>query len=152
MDKRKYKVIDPFEPIGHSHRVPLLIGLDVFCARKLQKNELVCPVGTSWGTETGYKTLADIFRDFDKIDGLLSNLKLSRLDDGHGVEETLLLNQAKWHDSCRLKYNKTQLQRAQKRTSQGTEEYHKGSSRKYTRQSTDQVPPAFAWYWRVTLP
>ena len=102
-----------------------------------KKDELVCPVGTSWGTEAGYETLADIIRDLDKIDGLPPNLKLSRLDDGHGVEETLLVNQAKWHDSCRLKYNKT---------------HHKESSRKYTRQSTDQVPPAFACYWRVTFP
>ena len=37
----------------------------------------------------GHKTLADKLQAFDKINSLLARLKLSRLDDGAGIEATL---------------------------------------------------------------
>ena len=52
---------------------------------------------------------------FSRIGCLLKTIDLSRLEDGDGIEATLQQNKAKWHDSCRLGYNKTQLQRAEKR-------------------------------------
>ena len=79
MDKRKYKVLDPSEPRTFSSSATRC----VLC-QEVTKNELVCPAGTSWGTGAGYKTLTDILRDFDKMDDLRPNLKLSRLDDGQG--------------------------------------------------------------------
>lgn len=60
----------------------------------------------------GYMTIADLLVSFSNIDW---SLNLSRLDDGEGIEATLKQHQAKWHDSCRLQYNKTQLRRAEKR-------------------------------------
>ena len=39
----------------------------------------------------------------------------SRFDGGEGIEAALKQHKAKWHDSCRLQYNKTQLRRAEKR-------------------------------------
>ena len=63
----------------------------------------------------GYTTIADLLLDFSKIGCLPRSLNLSRLDDGEGIEATLKQNKAKWHDSCRLRYNKTQLRRAEKR-------------------------------------
>ena len=52
---------------------------------------------------------------FHKIGSVASSIQLSRLDDGDGIENTLNKHSAKWHDSCRLWYNKTELQRAVKR-------------------------------------
>ena len=43
------------------------------------------------------------------------NINLSDLDEGNGLEETLTVKSASWHDSCRVKYNKTELLRVKKR-------------------------------------
>ena len=42
-------------------------------------------------------------------------MNLARLNNGEGVETTLKKHKARWHDLCRLRYNKTQLRRAEKR-------------------------------------
>ena len=39
----------------------------------------------------------------------------SRLDEGEGVENTLVRNGAKYHNSCRLLFKNTKLERAQQR-------------------------------------
>ena len=56
---------------------------------------------------------------FDKIGCLPRSLQLSLLDEGQGIQATFRLHSAKWHDSCRAKYNKTKLQRAEKRKMPG---------------------------------
>ena len=43
------------------------------------------------------------------------SISIARLDEGEGIEKTFQARQAMWHDSCRLKYNKTEFKRAQKR-------------------------------------
>ena len=42
-------------------------------------------------------------------------VQLQRLDEGHGVEATMVAHQAKWHYTCMLQYNNTMLRRAEKR-------------------------------------
>ena len=61
-------------------------------------------------------------------------IPLSRLNDGEGIELTLRKHKAKWHGSCRLKYNKTELQRARKRktSAEDSGDCHSG---KFTRQN-----------------
>ncbi len=77
---------------------------------------LKCPANSARGAEgAGYKTLAKNLEAFDKIGSLPLTLKLSRLDEGQGIEATFRFRKAKWHDSCRLQFNKTKLQRAEKR-------------------------------------
>ena len=51
---------------------------------------------------------------FEKIGYLPTKLLLTRPDDVDRAEKTLQNHGAKWHDSCRLKYN-IQLHRAEKR-------------------------------------
>ena len=41
----------------------------------------------------------------------------ARLDEGDGIEETLRRNKAPYHQSCRLMFSNTMLERARKRTS-----------------------------------
>ena len=60
-------------------------------------------------------TLAENLEAFDRISCLPGTLKLSRLDEGQGIEATFRLHKAKWQDSCKLQFNKTKLQRAEKR-------------------------------------
>jgi len=51
----------------------------------------------------------------------LRTLQLGRLNEGQGIEATLVTNKAKWHKTCRLRYNNQMLQRAEKREDQSPE-------------------------------
>ena len=78
--------------------------------------KLKCSANSLRGTEeVGYKTLAENLEALDRICCLPGTLKLSRLDEGQGIEETFRLHKAKWNDSCSLQFNKTNLRRANKR-------------------------------------
>lgn len=52
---------------------------------------------------------------FQAINELPIVLDPTRLDEGIGIEETLKRNKAKYHQTCRLLFNNTKLERAQKR-------------------------------------
>ena len=45
-------------------------------------------------------------------------INLEQLNDGSGLDNTLLKNKALWHKSCKDKVNSTKLKRAQKRREQ----------------------------------
>ncbi|KAJ8386023.1 hypothetical protein AAFF_G00178440 [Aldrovandia affinis] len=45
----------------------------------------------------------------------------ARLDDGGGIEETLRRNKAQYHQSCRLMFNNTKLERARKRRAESAQ-------------------------------
>ena len=64
---------------------------------------------------------------------LTKTIDLSRLDDGEGIEATLQQHKAKWHNYCRLQYNKTKLQHAEKR--KRPVEDATDAPKKFTRQS-----------------
>ena len=50
-------------------------------------------------------------------------MDINRFDGGPGIENTMRLNNAKYHSSCRLMFNNGKIERAQKRrVSQGNEE------------------------------
>ncbi len=55
----------------------------------------------------GYETLADNLRSLDELNSLPLSIKISRLDDGTSIEETLRLHNAKWHKTCYVMCNKT---------------------------------------------
>ena len=97
---------------------------------------LKCPANSAHGcTEgAGYKTMAENLLAFNKISYLPRTLNLSRLDEGQGIEAAFRLHKAKWHDSCRLKYNKTKLQRAEKRQMPHEDD---PETRKFTRLSRE---------------
>ena len=60
----------------------------------------------------GYKSLAKKFPEFHIINEMPIALDMRRIDDGDGIESTLVRNKARYQDSCRLKFNNTELQRA----------------------------------------
>ena len=62
---------------------------------------------------SGYSSLADNLIKFDEL-GYLP-LSLERLDEGNGIEMAMIANNTRYHQSCKLKYNNTKLQRVEKR-------------------------------------
>ncbi len=58
--------------------------------------------------------------------------------EGQDIEEVLRRNKAKWHDSCRLLYNKTKLKRAAKRKTIPAE-IEEAPLKKYTRSTSVQA-------------
>ena len=68
----------------------------------------------------GYTNIANNVPLFHDINCMPVILNPARLDEGGGIEETLMRNRAKYHQSCRLLFNNTKLQRAQKRASAST--------------------------------
>ena len=101
---------------------------------------LHCPADSKRNSQgAGYTTMAGLLEGFDKISCLPRKMNLARFDEGEGIEATLRRQKAKWHDSCRLEYNKTQLLRSErkKRSANQTEEAEK--SKKLTRLSTGKA-------------
>jgi len=63
-----------------------------------------------------YTNIATNVPLFQAMNALPIILDPARLDEGGGIEQTLRNNTAKYHQSCRLMFNNSELQRAQKRT------------------------------------
>ena len=59
---------------------------------------------------SGHKTLANNLAELDKLGALPLLIDISRLDDGSGLEETLLKNTAKWHKECYVLCNKQKVE------------------------------------------
>ena len=125
-----HKIVDPVLPCSSTHHPTTDWSKCLFCQRDSEE-VLRCP------QKTGYSTIADLLLGFSNISCLPRSLNLSRLDDGEGIVATLNHHQAKWHDSCRLKYNKTELRRAKKRARPLEEAADTG--KKCTRQSLEQT-------------
>jgi hypothetical protein len=52
---------------------------------------------------------------FNEVNALPIPMDIRRLDDGTGIDATLIDNNVKYHNSCRIKFNNTKLLRVQKR-------------------------------------
>lgn len=105
-----YKMVDPLQAGTSTHHLTTDWSKCVLC-QKDTTEVLKCPAESKRDTQgAGYTTIADLLVSFNTIGCLPRSLNLSRLDDGEGIEATLKQHKAKWHDSCRLVYNKTKLQ------------------------------------------
>ena len=103
---------------------------------------LQCPAKKNDGD--GYNSLVEHLQKFSHIGCLPFDIE--RLDEGHGITETLISESAKIHKMCRLEYSKSRLQRATKRKMATPLDPMPTESKKYTRSqrgsaaSTGQVP------------
>ena len=88
------------------------------CQDQNNTDPLQCP-GDSKRSDrgAGYKSLSACLAVFQNLGALPSYICMSTLDEGEGVELTLNTRNAKWHKSCRDKFNNTKLNRALKRKS-----------------------------------
>lgn len=136
-----YKVIDPSEP-GTSDipSIPIDWNKCVLCQTNTSES-LCCPADSKRGAKgAGYKTTAENLLALKKLGCLPKTINLSRIDEGKGIEASFHHHKARWHDSCRLKFKKTKLQRAEKRNSFPEDSSSSDVPTKYTRTSRGQVP------------
>ena len=112
---KMYKVVDPLRPKPSTQGLTTDWNKCALCQED-STEVLQCLAESRRDTQgVGYSTVADLLQSFGIIGCLPNTMNLSRLDDGEGIEATLKQHKARWHDSCRLRYNKTQLRRAEKR-------------------------------------
>ncbi|KAG0715880.1 hypothetical protein GWK47_010917 [Chionoecetes opilio] len=134
---KAYKVVDPLQPGTSTQGLETDWSKCVLCQEDTSEM-LHCPAESTRATQgAGYKTIAELLVGFDRIGCLPTSINLSRLDDGNGIEETLQRHKAKWHDSCRLLYNRTKLQCTEKRKKppEDAADDSADSSKKFTRKS-----------------
>lgn len=126
---------DPQQP-GHSKVVKTDWTKCCLC-QKVTNELLQCPVKSKRrdvGVGQGYSTLSTNIKCLHELP---MTIDLGRLDNGDGMEVTLMENKAMWHKSCHTKFNATKLQRAEKRKySMVDGEAESIPSKKYTRRST----------------
>ena len=131
-------MMDPTQPSTSKHGEQTDWSMCVLCQENTSE-VLRCPAESKRNTQgAGYKTIADLLEGFNAAGCLPRTINLSRFNDGEGIEATLRKHKAKWHDSCRLQFNKTKLQRAEKR-SRSTEDTGYSHSCRFTRQSLKEV-------------
>ena len=69
---------------------------------------------------SGYKTLAEQLINFSELGHMPIDVDIKQLDDGDGIEATLMRHHAGWHTTCHLKFNQIKLERLQKKTEENT--------------------------------
>ncbi|KAG0715860.1 hypothetical protein GWK47_010980 [Chionoecetes opilio] len=106
-----------------------------FICQKTTPESLTSPSqNTRQDKGCSYSILAGHLRRFNELGLLPNSFLLSRLDEGSGVEAALSANNARYHKTCRLRYNKTKLDRAEKRHLKiGANEEEEVAARKRTR-------------------
>ena len=70
--------------------------------------------------QPGYRVLDINITELQNLNDLPLPLNPLRLNNGSGIEQTLVENGAKYHPSCYLLFSNTQVQRAKKRKKTGT--------------------------------
>ena len=103
---------DEYNLITSSSVIPIDWSLCCLC----QKNEnpcdlLVCPFEAKTYSGAGYRSLAKDLEGFKEIGEISTSCILQNLDDGQGIEGTLIYNKARYHKKCRNDYNSLKLKR-----------------------------------------
>ena len=101
--KRKVELVNLVDWSVNS-TTPLNWTLCVICQTPSDQH-LITP------TQAGYESLASNLQQFVDRSALQSSVRIDRMNDGSGIENTLMSNNAKYHKMCRSKYNSRQLER-----------------------------------------
>ena len=113
---KKFQLVDTFEQRTPTTPPETNWKLCLVCQEETTTESLVCPVlSKRRDPGSGYTTMAANLVKFDELGKLPRTVQLKRLDEGQGVEATMVAHQAKWHKTCMLQYNNTMLRRAEKR-------------------------------------
>ena len=129
--------------VGSSNKVSAGQSTDwsqcIFCQETTNEN-LACPAESKRkDVGAGYFTVADNVKKFEDLGSLPIALDISRLDEGNGIGATLLERAAKWHLSCKVKFNATNLKRAEKRASSSLlTDNDELPSKRFTRLNNDE--------------
>ena len=67
---------------------------------------LQCPArSTKASIGSGYSSLTNHIMQLQQLGSKPIDISIKRLDDGDGIEATFTTHVARWHKSCRLKFN-----------------------------------------------
>ena len=132
---KQCKVIDPGEGCSSQTQSSQVFSetnwdLGALCQEDTPE-KLVCP------QEGSYKAVAECINEFQKLECLPININVDRLAKDGGIEATLIQNKAKWHKTCRNRFDNQTLQRAHERKQK--EEAAFGPSPVKTRRSVDSM-------------
>jgi hypothetical protein len=73
---------------------------------------LQCPTKVNRvNAPSGYHSLACHILQFQELGRMPMDIDTQRLDEGEGIEATMVNHLAVWHKTCRLKFNQTKLDR-----------------------------------------
>ena len=88
------------------------------CQEDKSDETLISPLSTFQRKQdySGYSNIATNVPLFYAVNDMPIPFNPARLDEGEGIETTLIHNKAVYHNICRLLFNNTKLKRAQKRT------------------------------------
>lgn len=114
---KRHVLIDPAQPTTSKQsklHCPTNWELCALCQVETRE-ALQCPARSSKPpVGSCYVSLARDLLAFREIEQIPAELDLNRLDDGNGIEATLMTNRAQWHRSCRLRYSQMKRQRRRK--------------------------------------
>ena len=100
---------------------------------------MLCPAASKRNDQRdGYITFSENLVRFHDLASIPVALDIRRLDEDNGVRSTLEKRKAKWHKSCRIKFNTTKLRRAEKKDCSDLDE---PTSNKFTRMSIKERKP-----------
>ena len=89
--------------------------LCIICQQR-SVEKLQCPANSKRkDAGVGYTSFVCNLKEFQKLEITPECLNVERLDEGLGIEQTLLNKKASWHKSCRDLFSNTKLERAKKR-------------------------------------
>ncbi len=129
---KKIKLVDSRAPSSSSEKSSVATTnweLCVLC--QVETPESLTSPACSKRKDVGrtYEALAENLMKFNALGILPTTLQLDRIDERQGIEASMSANEAKWHQSCKLRYNKTMLQRAEKRKNPGSDTVSRKCSR-----------------------
>ena len=117
MSKRKFELVSASESFRtDSNLVMKKTNWNLCLVCQSDSNEkLVCPSNSKRTDKfAGFKTLLEGIRDFEKVKELPYDLSSGRLCEGEKSElETLIEKNAKYHKSCKNKFDSHHLDRVQ---------------------------------------
>ena len=135
---KQCKLVDVSKSTASRPQTPINWELCVLCQGETAEL-LQCPaVSKRQHSGAGYRSLANNLMEFSELGELAQHVDLTRLDEGEGIIAALISHRAKWHKSCRLKYNNTKLQRVLKRKL--PEQEHGPSTRTPPKRTRSQEP------------
>ncbi len=134
---KTFHLIDPNQPGPSIEETAKTDWSICFLCQEATSELLQCPAQSKRQDVIlgqGYSSLAKNISRFNELQEMPMPIDLRRLDEGSGMEATMLEHQAKWHPSCNRKFNNTKLERAEKR--HATDVTGSPAAKKFTRQST----------------
>ena len=140
--RRKCEFLDASKDFDQAqlvrHAVPICWDQCCLCQEDTSER-LVCPMNNNGPHKgVGYTSLAEDLQLFDEFGILPDNIQLESMNDGCGLEQTFINREAKYHKSCRNKYDKTKAKRHIKKRKMDSEAETSGEKLK-TRSSFNKV-------------